>query len=247
MPAAIIDLPFMNSVSRMRDAVNRNVEIPAGDAWLEGELVIPANATGIVIFAHGSGSSRHSPRNQSIARVLHESGIGTLLFDLLTREEERSDNVSREHRFDIKMLATRLEEAALWLRRECGPERPLPLAFFGASTGAAAALVAAASLGSGIKAVVSRGGRPDLAGDALPRVKCPTLLIVGSYDELVLALNDEAFSELCCEKDFRIVPGASHLFEEPGKLDQVAALSTEWFLRHFPSDDESDLACDDAV
>jgi putative phosphoribosyl transferase len=203
--------------------------IPAGEVHLEGDLVFPSNAKGVVIFVHGSGSSRHSSRNQAVARVFQESGMGTLLFDLLTREEDEEDALTRALRFDIGMLTQRLLAVTRWLGTQ-----EVPMAgYFGASTGAAAALRAAAELDGEIRAVVSRGGRPDLAGEALPKVIAPTLFIVGGNDGPVIGLNERAFAYLQCEKDMRIIPGATHLFEEPGTLDQVAALSAQWFHRHF--------------
>jgi dienelactone hydrolase len=212
-------------------AVNRSVRIPAGAVLLDGELQLPEHTPGVVVFAHGSGSSRHSPRNQFVARVIQQAGLGTLLFDLLTQDEERQDAVTGFLRFDIGLLATRLAAATRWLENQ--PEtRGLKVGYFGASTGGGAALVAAAELGHAIAAVVSRGGRPDLAGEALGKVVSPTLLIVGGYDEMVICFNDDAFAKLRCEKEFRIVPGATHLFEEPGKLEQVAELSVDWFCDH---------------
>lgn len=206
------------------------VSIPAGDARLEGELVVPAGAAGIVVFAHGSGSSRHSPRNRMVAATLEEAGIGTLLVDLLTRAEEKADRLGGEYRFDIPLLGGRLVAIVDWLRRDRGS--PLPIGLFGASTGAAAALVAAAERPEDIAAVVSRGGRPDLAGPALRRVRAPTLLIVGGADEQVLELNRRALALLPGEKLLAVVPGATHLFEEPGALEQVARLAADWFSRH---------------
>ena len=210
---------------------NRDTEIPAGNVQLNGELIIPEGATGIVLFAHGSGSSRHSPRNQFVARVIREGGIGTLLFDLLTREEESVDIYTRHLRFDIRLLAERLMEATRWLGKESDTS-DLHVGYFGASTGGGAALVAAAELGADVKAVVSRGGRPDLAGAALPKVTAPTLLIVGERDEPVIEMNEKALAQLNCEKELKIVPNATHLFEEPGTLEEVARLATEWFKRH---------------
>ncbi len=213
------------------DAVDKPVRIQVGNVILEGELKLPANASAVVLFAHGSGSSRHSPRNQFVAGVIREAGIGTLLFDLLTHDEEQQDAVSGALRFDIGLLAKRLVGVTRWLDKQ--PEtKGLKVGYFGASTGGGAALVAAAELDDRISAVVSRGGRPDLAGDALPGVKSPTLLVVGGHDEMVICLNDDAFEKLRCEKDFRIVPGATHLFEEPGKLEQVAQISANWFQTH---------------
>jgi putative phosphoribosyl transferase len=214
------------------------VRIPAGEVTLDGELSLPEDARGVVIFAHGSGSSRHSPRNQFVARTIRAAGIGTLLFDLLTMEEERVDLFTGYLRFDIGLLADRLVDATRWLSEEESgikdQAKPYHLrpGYFGASTGGGAALVAAATLGERIGAVVSRGGRPDLAGQALAQVKSPTLLIVGGRDEPVIALNQEAYAKLRCEKELRIVPGATHLFEEPGALNEVARLAAEWFERH---------------
>ena len=213
------------------EAFARQVRIPCGAAMLHGELNVPAEAAGVVLFAHGSGSSRHSPRNQFVARSMRERGSGTLLFDLLTPQEEAEDQVTRLMRFDIGLLARRLVEATRWVARQ--PEtQHTGLGYFGSSTGGAAALAAAAELGLVIDAVVARGGRPDLAGAALGRVESPTLLIVGERDEVVLELNRAAFAQLRCEKDLQIVPGATHLFEEPGALEQVAQLAGRWF-RHY--------------
>jgi putative phosphoribosyl transferase len=203
------------------------VTIPSGDAAMEGMLDLPATPRGAVLFAHGSGSSRLSPRNNFVAGILREAGIGTLLLDLLTAREERL----AENRFDICLLTTRLADAAAWLSMHPAAAG-LPLGLFGASTGAAAALQLAA-IGPAVAAVVSRGGRPDLAGQpALSRVRVPTLLIVGGADQVVLGLNRKALAELQCEKELAIVPGATHLFEEPGALEEVARLATHWFTRH---------------
>ena len=211
------------------------IVIPLEGVRLEGELNLSPDACGLVLFAHGSGSSRHSPRNQFVARVLREAGVGTLLFDLLTAEEEQAEAYTRHLRFDIPFLAERLAKATRWAMKETG-RRQLNAGYFGSSTGAAAALVAAAELGESIKAVVSRGGRPDLAGKALERVSASTLLIVGGDDTPVISLNEEAYGLLRCEKDMRIVPGASHLFEEPGRLEIVAKMAAEWFADHFKSE-----------
>jgi putative phosphoribosyl transferase len=209
----------------------RDAHIPSGDATLSGDLVVPSAATGIVLFAHGSGSSRHSSRNRFVASVLQRAGLGTLLFDLLTRAEEEIDQYSREHRFDIPLLGERLVHATLWLDGQ--PDlRDLRVGYFGASTGSAAALVAAAKLRERVSAVVSRGGRPDLADTALPMVRAPTLLIVGGADEVVIELNKRAYQHLTCEKHLTIVPGASHLFEEPGTLEAVADIASKWFGQH---------------
>jgi len=206
-------------------------QIPSGQITLEGELSIPVGATGVVLFVHGSGSSRHSPRNQFVARTIREAGIGTLLFDLLTPDEEAVDTTTRHLRFDIGLLAKRLIDATTWLKKKPDISH-LRVGYFGASTGGGAALVAAAEIGEEIGAVVSRGGRPDLAGDALPKVKSPTLLIVGGLDYPVIRMNEDAYRQLQCEKELRIIPGATHLFEEPGALEEVARLATDWFKRH---------------
>jgi putative phosphoribosyl transferase len=206
------------------------VRIPAGDVSLDGEIRIPDRATGIVMFVHGSGSGRFSPRNVFVAEALRERGLGTVLFDLLTPEEEAEDFEAGRLRFDIDLLAERLIRAAGWVAEETPPG--LPLGFFGASTGAAAAFVAASYLGREVGAVVSRGGRPDLAGRALERIVAPTLLIVGGADGGVLALNRSAFERLACEKRLHVVPGAGHLFEEPGALAEVAEEAAGWFTRH---------------
>lgn len=205
--------------------------ISCGTVVLQGTLIIPPGPNGIVVFAHGSGSSRHSPRNQFVARVIRKSGNGTLLFDLLTAEEEIEDSITRRLRFDIALLAGRLAEVTRWLSAQPAVD-DLGIGYFGSSTGAAAALVAAAGFGKRIDAVVSRGGRPDLAGDALPRVQAPTLLIVGGYDYPVLQLNQQAFGELACEKELKIVPGATHLFQESGALEAAARLAADWFHRY---------------
>lgn len=204
------------------------VRIGVDGETLEGELKIPNGAQGVVIFAHGSGSSRFSPRNQFVAQTIRDYNCGTLLFDLLTREEEAADRFSGHLRFDIPLLANRLVQTAQWLSEEPGMG-DYKIGFFGSSTGGGAALVAAAKLGANVHAVVSRGGRPDLAGDALSRVKCPTLLLVGELDDIVIQLNEQAFAELQCPKELRIIPGATHLFEEPGTLDQVAKEAAQWF------------------
>jgi dienelactone hydrolase len=205
------------------------VYIQAGRAVLSGNLTIPENAPGLVLFAHGSGSGRHSPRNQFVARTLNDGGLGTLLFDLLTPEEEARDMNTREHRFNITLLAERLVHATRWAKQQ-EQTRNLRLGYFGSSTGGAAALVAAAELPQDVGAVVSRGGRPDLAGDALPRVQAPTLLIVGGNDDIVIELNEMARDQMRCEVKLEIVPGATHLFEEPGALEKVAKLASDWFL-----------------
>ena len=211
------------------------VRIPAGRAVLSGNLTIPKNAVALVLFAHGSGSSRHSPRNQFVARTLNNSGLGTLLFDLLTPEEEALDIHTREHRFNIGLLAERLVHATKWARQQ-EATRDLRIGYFGSSTGGAAALVAAAELPQDVGAVVSRGGRPDLAGDALPKVQAPTLLIVGGNDDIVIELNETARDQMRCEVKLEIIPGATHLFEEPGALEQAAKLASDWFVNHIGVD-----------
>ena len=207
------------------------VHIPAGSVTIEGMLEIPAHAVGLVLFAHGSGSSRHSPRNNYVAGVLRQAGVGTLLMDLLTLEEDRD----YAQRFDIALLTQRLMDAARWVVSQ--PETSeIALGFFGASTGAAAALEAAAILGEEAKAVVSRGGRPDMASpDVLATVTAPTLLLVGGLDNGVIDLNQQAYDQLRCEKKFVIIPGATHLFEEPGTLEEVARQAAAWFASHFGS------------
>ena len=204
------------------------LRVPVDGTILNADLAIPAEAHGIVLFAHGSGSSRHSPRNQFVARVLQQSDFGTLLMDLLTEKEEAVDNRTREMRFDIKLLARRLTATIDWLQTQPSFQK-LPIGSFGASTGAAAALVSAADRPELVKSVVSRGGRPDLAGEALPRVKAPTLLIVGGYDDAVQALNEQAQARMTTQVSLKIVPRASHLFEEPGALSQVADFAAGWF------------------
>ena len=207
------------------------VQIPAGHAVLYGNLTIPENAIALVLFAHGSGSSRSSPRNQFVARTLNDAGLGTLLFDLLTPDEEATDMWSREHRFNISLLAERLVHATKWVKQQ-EETRAFAIGYFGSSTGGAAALVAAAELPQDIGAVVSRGGRPDLAGDALPKVQAPTLLIVGGNDDVVIELNEMARDQMRCEVKLEIVSGATHLFEEPGALEKVAKLAGDWFVKH---------------
>lgn len=214
-----------------RKPEERPVIIPSGQIELAGDLAIPEGAKGIVVFAHGTGSSRFSPRNRYVAEVLRRSGIATLLMDLLTSDEEAEERFTGHLRFDIPFLAGRLQDAILWLTHQVEAQ-DLPTGLFGASTGAAAALVAAAELPDLVKAVVSRGGRPDLAGPALSRVRCPTLLIVGGNDVEVLALNRQALAKLRCPKDLRVIPGATHLFEEPGALEAVARLAAAWFTEH---------------
>jgi putative phosphoribosyl transferase len=207
------------------------VRIPADGHLLDGDLGLPQGARGLVLFAHGSGSSRKSPRNRFVAETIRGRGVGTLLFDLLTPAEERAEERTRHLRFDIGLLAARLEAALAWAA-EAEPTRGLRCGCFGASTGAAAALVAAADAPDVVHAVVSRGGRPDLAGPALAAVRAPTLLIVGGDDGPVVGMNRDAHAALRCEKELVIVPGATHLFEEPGALEEVARLAAAWFARH---------------
>lgn len=207
------------------------VTIPVGKIFLEGELIIPENAIGLVLFSHGSGSSRFSPRNNMVAEILRKKRIGTLLFDLLTIGED----TIYANRFDIELLSERLIEATKWIKKqdEC---KHLDIGYFGASTGAASALNAAAELGDLVKSVVSRGGRPDLSIDHLGKVKAPVLLIVGGNDEPVISMNKMAFDKLKCEKELKIIPGATHLFEEEGKLAEVAKISANWFQNYFQKD-----------
>jgi dienelactone hydrolase len=205
--------------------------IPLNGVTLGAGVIVPREACGLVIFAHGSGSSRHSPRNQYVARTLCEAGLGTLLFDLLTAEEEQAEADTRHLRFNIPFLAERLVGVTRWALEQMKPH-DLNIGYFGSSTGAAAALLAAAELRDVVAAVVSRGGRPDLAGDALEEVKAPTLLIVGGEDRDVITLNQQAYTGLRCEKTLRIIPGASHLFEEPGALQNVAETASGWFVQY---------------
>ena len=209
----------------------REVRVSAGPVTLDGNLGIPDETRGIVLFAHGSGSGRHSPRNRHVAQALREAGLATLLIDLLTPEEEEVDLQTRHLRFDVGLLAERLVGVTDWLAQDPRTQN-LCVGYFGASTGAGAALVAAAERSGVVGAVVSRGGRPDLAGEALPRVAAPTLLIVGGNDVPVIGMNREALERLRAEKELKIVPGATHLFEEPGKLEEVAQLAAGWFTRH---------------
>jgi putative phosphoribosyl transferase len=211
-------------------SVETSVSVPAGDVRLAGDLAVPAGARGVVLFAHGSGSGRHSPRNRQVAATLGRAGLATLLLDLLTEQEEAVDRDRAELRFDIALLAGRLVAAIDWLAED-PRTRALPIGLFGASTGAAAALVAAAERPLQVAVVVSRGGRPDLAGPALGLVRAPTLLIVGGRDRVVLELNRSAAEQLSAEHRLEIVPDATHLFEEPGALERVAALAADWFLR----------------
>jgi putative phosphoribosyl transferase len=230
-----------NHINNKSKNGERLVQISAGQTTLEGNLIIPKSSRGIVLFAHGSGSGRHSPRNKYVAEVLQDAGIATLLIDLLTEEEEEIDLHTRHLRFDIDLLAQRLIEATDWLKQEQNIQtKDLSVGFFGASTGAAAALVAAAQRQKIVKAIVSRGGRPDLAGsESLSRVQAPTLLIIGGNDEPVIEMNKDAFKQLTNlednekKKKIVIVPGATHLFEEPGKLEEVADLAKDWFQNNF--------------
>ena len=210
-------------------SVGTEVRIPCGSVKLAGEVTMPPGAPGLVLFAHGSGSSRNSPRNQFVAEILRRNGTATLLFDLLTPEEEASSG--RRLVFNIPLLAQRLIDATRWLARRA-ETRHLGIGYFGASTGAAAALIAAAELGATVDAVVARGGRPDLAGEALPRVNAPTLFIVGGKDEPVLTWNRQAYERLTCAKELHVIAGATHLFEEPGALEEVARLASHWFRHH---------------
>src|SRR6266404_5828309 len=207
------------------------VRVPAGRAVMDGNLTLVDGSRALVLFAHGSGSSRHSPRNQFVARTLNDAGLATLLFDLLTPEEESVDLYTREHRFDISLLAERLVHATNWAKQQ-EETKDFNIGYFGSSTGGGAALVAAAELPEEVGAVVSRGGRPDLAGEALPKVKAPTLLIVGGEDHVVIELNEQARAQMRCEIKIDIVRGATHLFKEQGALEQVAKLASDWFVNH---------------
>ena len=207
------------------------VRIPAGRVTLDGNLTTIDGATAIVLFVHGSGSSRHSPRNQFVARTLNNAGLATLLFDLLTPEEDAIDARTAELRFNIELLGERLVHATNWAKQQ-EQTRNLRIGYFGSSTGGAAALVAAAEIPQDVGAVVSRGGRPDLAGEALPKVQAPTLLIVGGNDDIVIELNEQARDRMRCEVKLEIIPGATHLFEEPGALERVAHLASDWFVTH---------------
>jgi putative phosphoribosyl transferase len=220
------------------DGLERQVSLPAAGVTLDGTLGMPTDARGMVLFAHGSGSSRFSPRNRYVARVLRDAGLATLLVDLLSPGEEEVDMATRHLRFDIGLLAERLVVGLDWLAHDPATGA-LPVGLFGASTGGGAALVAAARRPDAVSAVVSRGGRPDLAGDALPQVRAPTLLIVGGHDEAVIELNRQAMRRMRSEVHLEIVPGASHLFEEPGTLEEVAALARDWLLRHLANLDHS--------
>jgi putative phosphoribosyl transferase len=222
----------MAQATKTAVAEAKDVQIRSGAIWLDGDLSIPSGAEGVVLFAHGSGSSRHSPRNQFVASTIREAGAGTLLFDLLTKDEEAVDLQTAHLRFDIGLLAGRLIDATYWIKGEFDY---MNVGYFGSSTGGGAALVAAAELEDSVGAVVSRGGRPDLAGDALPKVEAPTLLIVGGLDYPVIEMNKLALARMHCEKELRIVSGATHLFEEPGTLQEVARLAADWFQSHLHS------------
>lgn len=218
-------------------STEREVSISLGNGrFLGGNLAVPPGARGVVLFAHGSGSSRHSHRNRYVAQVLQQARLATLLMDLLTPEEEEAERWSRHLRFDIELLSGRLVQATHWLLGEA-QTRDQAVGYFGASTGAAAALVAAARNPDPVRAIVSRGGRPDLAGDELPKVRAPTLLIVGGDDDVVIELNLQALGKLRTEKKLEIIPGATHLFEEPGALEQVAQLARDWFIRYLAAAD----------
>ncbi|MGA9525334.1 MAG: dienelactone hydrolase family protein [Myxococcaceae bacterium] len=223
-----------------RSMTQTEVVIASHGKLIEGDLSIPADARGLVIFAHGSGSSRFSPRNRFVAGVLQKAGLATLLLDLLTIEEEESERWTRHLRFDIELLSGRLVSARQWAATQSDLVR-LPVGYFGSSTGAAAALVAASRESREVHAIVSRGGRPDLAGDALPYVRVPTLLIVGGNDEAVIELNEQAMRQMTCEMELRIVPGATHLFEESGTLDEVARMAAEWFRDKLGAVQEAEL------
>lgn len=223
-----LELPYAD------DGLETTVRIPAGRVTLEGTLGIPTAAAGMVLFAHGSGSSRFSSRNRFVARVLRDAGLGTLLLDLLSPSEEEVDEITRHHRFDIEMLADRLVVTIDWLGRQADTS-DLAVGLFGASTGGGAALVAAADRPKRVGAVVSRGGRPDLAGAALAVLEAPTLLLVGGHDEVVIELNEEARARMRGTVELRVIPGATHLFEEPGALEQVAAAARDWFHEYLES------------
>jgi pimeloyl-ACP methyl ester carboxylesterase len=221
-------------------AIPLPIRIESGGAILNGDLAVPTEAVGLVVFAHGSGSSRHSSRNRAVAEVLHRARLGTLMLDLLTDQEERADVVTAEFRFDIPLLGERVVAALDWAHTSPATSS-LSFGLFGASTGAAAALIAAAERPRLVRAVVSRGGRPDLADGALDRVAAPTLLIVGERDEVVIRLNEQAYARLRGPKQLVIVPRATHLFEEPGALAHVAELARDWFVRYLTSSGEGEL------
>jgi putative phosphoribosyl transferase len=230
----------MNGLEKKWNGIEHLAKVDAGKVTLDGDLCIPLSASALVVFVHGSGSSRHSPRNKYVSNILNNAGLATLLFDLLTAPEERIDVRTSQLRFDIELLAERVVEATKWLKRNPATAK-LKIGYFGASTGAAAALVAASRLTEIAGAVVSRGGRPDLAGPAMQHVVAPTLLIVGAQDPVVLNLNRQALKLLpaSTEKSLAIVPRASHLFEEPGTLEQAADLACDWFTTHLMDGQES--------
>jgi putative phosphoribosyl transferase len=217
---------------KLDKAYAESVKIPIDGQFVEGDLSVPVDPKGIVVFAHGNGSGRFSPRNQYVAKTLNQAGIGTLLIDLLTKAEEEVDDLTGQYRFDIALLATRLIAATNWLKQQENLKK-YAVGFFGASTGAAAALIAAANFPFEVKAVVSRGGRPDLASEFLPKVRAPTLFLVGGNDQEVLELNRQAYEQVTVGKKLEVISGATHLFEEQGKLEEVAKLSVGWFSRHF--------------
>jgi pimeloyl-ACP methyl ester carboxylesterase len=222
---------YAETLERRDRSRERPVSIRVGPVHVQGDLVLPPESIGLVVFAHGSGSSRLSPRNRTVAHLLNRARLGTLLADLLSPQEEEADRYTREYRFDIPMLAHRVCGLVAWLREQ-DDTRGIPVGLFGASTGAAAALVAAALRPGEVDAVVSRGGRPDLAGEYLAAVMCPTLLIVGGNDDIVIDLNRRAMAKMRAERALEIVPGATHLFEEPGALEAVAGLARDWFQAH---------------
>jgi dienelactone hydrolase len=231
LPLKVRDIEVSSEKKAFESMMTKDVNILFKGMKLPGNLTLPDEPLGLVIFAHGSGSSRHSPRNKAVAQALQQAQLGTLLFDLLTEEEEEAEAYTRHLRFNVDLLAERLVAATRWAMDK-GTVNDLSIGYFGSSTGAAAALVAAAELSETVSAVVSRGGRPDLAGDSLSRVKAATLLIVGKNDAPVIPLNEEAYTRLTCEKAMRLVPGATHLFEEEGKLEMVADMASEWFSNH---------------
>jgi putative phosphoribosyl transferase len=220
-----------HQASKSKTRIMSEVQIQAGRAVLPGDLRIPKRAAALVLFAHGSGSSRHSPRNQFVARTLNDAGLGTLLVDLLTQEEGAIDMQTRELRFNIHLLAERLVHVTKWVKQQ-DQTCDFRIGYFGSSTGGAAALVAAVGVPQDVNAVVSRGGRPDLAGEALQKVQAPTLLIVGGNDDIVIELNEQARDRMHCEVKLESVPGATHLFEESGALEKVAQLASDWFVKH---------------
>lgn len=225
----------MKTIPAIPSSASRTtVKIPAGYVELEGELELPGYAPGVVLLTPGSASSRHTPHDQYLAEMIRESGLGTLRLDLLTHKEKQQDASTSALRSDIDLLAQRLVGVTRWLEKQTAT-RGLKVGYFGASTGGAATLMAAAAVGERIAAVVSQGGRPDLASHVLHLIRSPTLFVVGGYDDLVLCWNDAAYGKLCCKKDFRVIPCATHHFEEPGKLEQVAKISTLWFSRHMGS------------